>query len=462
MNLTGAQLRAALADRLLAGTTMMAASGPFNGVSLDSRTTGPGDLFVALKGERADGHDFIPEAVARGAVGVLATRVSNSLPAPAALVEEPLAALQALAHWWRRQCPAEVIAVTGSVGKTSTKELIAAVLSERFPVHRSPGNLNSESGLPVALLGLEQDHRYAVLEMAMYDLGEIALLCRLAEPRYGVVTNIGPVHLERLGTMERIAQAKGELLEALPINGVAVLNGDDPLVRSLAHRTRARVVWYGREPSNDVWAGDVESHGLNGLSFRLQRQGRSELVRTPLAGRHHVHNALAAAAVAVSVGMSLEEVAVALERRVPQPRLVVREGWNGCTVLDDTYNASPASMQAALDLFAEIEGRHVAVLGDMRELGSAADQSHRDLGRQLAGRAQVLVAVGELARLTADEAGRSGVETHWVSDADAAAVLLGRLVLPSDVVLVKGSRALELERLVERLTAQPAVAGGMA
>jgi UDP-N-acetylmuramoyl-tripeptide--D-alanyl-D-alanine ligase len=221
------------------------------------------------------------------------------------------------------------------------------------------------------------------------------------------------------------------------------------------------VVWYGLEPSNDVWAGDVESHGLNGLSFRIHHSGRLVPAITLLVGRHQVYNALAATAVAVSVGMSLEEVAAALERGAPQARLVVREGWNDCTVLDDTYNASPASMQAALDLLAELEGRHVAVLGEMRELGSAADESHRELGRQLAGRAQVLVAVGELARLIADEAGRSGVETHCVSDADAAAVLLGRLVQPSDVVLVKGSRALELDRLVERLTAQPAVAGGM-
>jgi UDP-N-acetylmuramoyl-tripeptide--D-alanyl-D-alanine ligase len=319
----------------------------------------------------------------------------------------------------------------------------------------------------VALLDLKRNHQYAVLEMAMYDVGEIALLCQIAEPRHGVVTNIGPVHLERLGSMERIAQAKGELVEALPNDGVAVLNADDGLVRSLATKTKAQVLWYGFSPERrpsamSIWASEVESSGLAGVSFNLHWEGRAKPVRMLLMGRHQVRNALAAAGVALTVGMSLEEVVEALQTGRPANRLVVHQGWNGFTLLDDTYNASPASMIAALELMSELDGRHVAVLGDMRELGRAAESSHREIGRQLKGKADVLVAVGELGRLIADEAQSLELPSHWAPDGDAATDLLQTILTPGDVVLVKGSRALALDRVVEKLIAGPKAVASLA
>lgn len=460
MTITADELLTALRDELRPGTTLRPRDGPFPRVVLDSRAVERGDLFVALKGERVDGHDFISDAVSRGAGGVVAHREPPPLPVPVLLVRDTLAALQRLGAWWRDRYPVEVIGVTGSVGKTSTKELVADVLSYRFPVHRSPGNLNSESGLPLALLGLGPHHRYAVLEMAMYAVGDIALLCRLARPRYGIVTTIGPVHLERLGSMARIVQAKGELVEALPKDGLAVLNADDPYVRSLAAKSAAPIVWYGQSTGATVRATDVEGHGLEGLSFRLRFGRLAQKVRTALIGRHHVSTALAAAAMALHLGMSFAEVVEALERARPALRLQPLPGKRGTTVLNDTYNASPASVKAALDLLAEVPGRHVAVLGDMRELGAMEEAGHREVGRYAAERAQALVAVGALGRLIGEEAARAGcLEVHFAPDAAAACQLLDDLLQPGDVVLVKGSRALALEQVVAHLRPDDGEAG---
>jgi UDP-N-acetylmuramoyl-tripeptide--D-alanyl-D-alanine ligase len=373
----------------------------FSEVTIDSRAATGGALFVALRGERVDGHEFVAGAVANGARGALVRRdwvAPADLPAGVAFVrvDDPLAALQALAGWWRKRCGAQVIAVTGSIGKTSTKEALAAVLSRKFNTLKSVGNLNNEIGLPLTLLRLEPGHEKAVLEMgAGYALGELTFLCGLAAPQVAVVTNVGPVHLERMGTIENIALNKSELVAALPEDGTAVLNGDDARVRAMGDVTRARKVFYGLGPDNDLRATNVVSKGLQGVDFVLEgRLATNDRRRTanvvgrrssvvgrrsvhlPLLGSHSVYTALAAAGAAFAAGMTWDEITEALEGLSAQVRLVVVPGWNGSTIIDDAYNAAPDSTIAALNLLAEMPGGKVAVLGDMLELGSYTEEGH--------------------------------------------------------------------------------------
>ena len=464
---------------VLTGTGGRLASGEaiagFTGVSIDSRTVRPGDLFVALRGARHDGHAFVGEAVARGARGLLVERAPEEIAdstdgVAVVMVPDTLTALQRLATHWRQRWGGVVVGVTGSVGKTSTKELIASVLGAQRRVLASPGNYNTEVGLPLTLLALEASHQVAVVEMGMYAQGEIRQLARLARPNVGVVTNVGPSHLERLGSLERIAAAKAELVEELPPEGTAVLNADDPRVRAMATRTPARVVLYGVDGGDDgapagerlpggelVRACDVVSHGLDGLSFTLVWKGDRRPVRTALVGRHHVATALAAAGVALALGMSLEQVVQALGAAPPGSRLRVRQTPRGATVLDDTYNASPASTAAALDVLAEARGRRVAVLGDMFELGSYEEEGHRLVGRRAARTADLLVTVGPRAALIAEEALAGGMPRDAVFSCDAkeaAVQVLRRHLQSGDWVLVKGSRGMRMEEIVQALVEQ--------
>jgi UDP-N-acetylmuramoyl-tripeptide--D-alanyl-D-alanine ligase len=407
-------------------------------VVADSREVRPGDLFVALPGEHKDGHDFLDDALERGAAGLLVRRPPKSLPD------------SAVAH--RAALPVEVTAVTGSVGKTTTKEIAAFVLGKRYRVLKNEANYNNEIGVPLTLLRLTPRHERAVLEMGMYAPGEIGLLCELARPRVGVVTNVGPVHLERLGSIESIAAAKAELVEALPADGFAVLNGDDARVRAMARKTKARTVLFGTSADCDLRGSDLESKGLEGISFILKYGGESLRLRTRLPGRHLLPNALAAAAVALVEGMKLDEVAQALAvARIPL-RLHVYRGHNDSTILDDTYNASPASMLAALELLADLPGRRIAVLGDMRELGSEEQEGHRVVGREAARVAQVIYAVGELGHLIGEEAKRAGhpAVSIWSSKEEAARQLVNDLQV-GDVVLLKASRAMALETILPEL-----------
>lgn len=425
------------------------------GVGCDSRAVQPGDLFVAIPGRRVDGHDFVGQAVARGAAAAMVSRLPVGLAPALILVEDTVAALGRLAAGWRRRLDPTVVAVTGSVGKTTTKDLTAAVLGRRFPVLRSEGNLNTEVGVPLTLLRLEERHRVAVLEMAMRGEGQIAYLAALARPRVGVLTVVGEAHIELLGSREAIARAKGELLEALPPGGLAVLNADDPWQRRLAARTRARVVWYGLGPGAGVRAADLEERGVAGVSFTLLAGDEPPVrVRLPWPGRHHVADALAAAAVGVSLGVPAAEAAAALEgARLSGMRWeVTRAG--GITVVDDSYNASPASMLAALEALSRAGGRRVAVLGDMLELGSSAEEGHRRVGRAAAAACDLLVAVGDLAAVLAEEAVAAGLprdRVHRCPTAAEAAELVQTLVEPGDVVLCKGSRAMELDRVAAAL-----------
>lgn len=455
----------------------------FSGVAIDSRQARPGDLFVALPGEQRDGHDFIAEALRRGCRGALAQagrvpadvlkdpttavyewveqRWRYTLPAHLAavliLVPEPLAALQQLAGRWRERFSPTVIGITGSVGKSSTKELLTAVLAQRLSTLKSEKSFNNEIGLPLTLLALRPEHQAVVLEMGTYGPGEIALLARIARPQVGVVTNVSHSHLERMGTLETIARAKSELPAALPADGLAVLNGDEALVRAMAAATPAPVLFYGQGAGCDLRAVDVQSHGLKGIAFTVQVGGESRPLRCALAGRHSVYAALAAIAVARYLGLSWDEVQSGLLAEQARLRLVRVPGAQGSTLLDDTYNASPASCRAALELLAELPGRKIAVLGDMLELGSFEAEGHRLVGQWAAGAVQELYVVGKRARLIGEAAAAAGLplsRVFFAPDTPAAIEMLQGRLKARDVVLVKGSRAMEMDRIVAALKEQ--------
>lgn len=426
----------------------------FSGGVIDSRQARAGDLFFAIRGERHDGHDFVKEALRAGAAGVVVERpVDAPQPTPVFQVGSSVQALQRLAAYWRRrQHNLRVVGVTGSVGKTTCKELMAAVLSSKFSVLKSEANLNTEIGVPLTLLRLRPPHELAVLEMAMYSRGDIALLAEIAAPQVGVVTNIGPVHMERLGSMGAITAAKAELVEALPPDGLAVLNGDDPRAAAFATRTRARAILYGQSQQCHVRATDIVTRGLDGIQFQLTAAGDSVRASCPLPGTHHVYPTLAAAAVALNEGMALKEIAAALAQARPDLRLRVLPGPNGSTLIDDTYNASPASMIAALELLSGLPGRRLALLGDMRELGAAEAEGNQSVGRKAAEACDLLFVIGEKARPIAETAKASGLkQVRFLHSHQAAIAALRRQLRAGDYVLVKASRALELETVVEAL-----------
>jgi len=446
------------------GDGLIAASGPsiapetprFERGVIDSREAKGGDLFFALRGESADGHDFVGAAIESGASGAV---VARPVEAPAGTsvfqVQDPLTGLQELAASWRRKHKTQVIGVTGSVGKTTAKELIASVLGTRYNVLKSEANLNTEIGIPLALLNLRPQHERAVLELGMYEPGDIALLARISRPSVGVVTNVGPVHMERALSVGRIAAGKAELVQALPADGLAVLNGDDARVTAMARLTSARTVLFGMSPQCDVRATDVTSRGLDGFSFHLHYAGGTITVDCPLPGKHHVYPALAAAAVALNDDLTLADVATALREATLDMRLTARRGPNGSTIIDDSYNASPASMLAALDLLGECSGRRIAVLGHMRELGTAEEEGHLRVGMHAAGRCDVLITVGEDARPIAQAARQAGhTDVREIATPEEAAAALNGELKAEDVCLVKASRAVGLEQLVAALVAR--------
>jgi UDP-N-acetylmuramoyl-tripeptide--D-alanyl-D-alanine ligase len=496
-------------------------------VIADSREVVPGALFVALAGERTDGHHFLPDAAARGARGALVRAEAlgqhvaslerfprpwvvvnaGSLQAHApgetmadlpplagepdgvfvlVAVDDTLKALHRLTTYHRAPVTPTVVGVTGSVGKTSTKEAVAAVLSRQYCTLKSRRSFNSEVTVPTTLLQLTPAHQAAVIEMGMWAPGEIRLLASLARPHLGIVTNVGPSHLERMGSIEAIARAKAELVEALPPDGVAILNADDARVAAMAAHTRARVLTYGiTSPHAEVRASEVESHGLHGVSFRVRVRVRVQAhvhghhddpvaFKVPLAGRHSVYTALAAIATGVTMGLSWEQIAVGLADLDPatQVRFRVRPGYTktgACTVLDDTYNASPMSSLAALDVLAECgpAERRVAVLGEMLELGAYAEEGHRMVGQRVAEVAHRLLGVGSGPRVRwiAEEAQQRGMDASRIIVVDRheqAIPVVRELVRDGDYVLVKGSRGAAMEHLVAALTTResPVPGGG--
>jgi len=444
---------------------------------IDSRQTIPGSLFVAIPGEKADGHDFVGEAFARGASFALIQKevdasfrtldlrsVSSSdsflgfdFTTPFCLrVENTITALQQIARFWRRKLDLRVVGITGSVGKSTTKEMAAEVLSSRYRTLKSPGNLNNEIGLPLTLLRLSPGHQRAVLEMGFYVPGEIAFLCDIALPQVGVVTNIGTVHAERAGSQEAIARGKAELVQALPPapEGVAILNFDDPWVRKMEEKTRARVFFYGLSPEAHLWADQVVGLGLDGIRFRLHYAGETLHVKVPLIGRHSVHTALRAASVGLMDGMNWQEILEGLNQGHTQLRLAAVRSQTGALLLDDTYNASPESMLAALNLLDELEGRKVAVLGDMLELGPYERGGHEMVGLRAAQVAEILLTLGERAHIFAEAARRAGMKKSAILEFDEFDPLVEWLktnLTKDDAVLIKGSHGLHMDRITSLL-----------
>lgn len=452
----------------------------------DSRDVTPRSLFVALVGERTDGHRYLDDVAARGAQAALVSAEAAravwpadgatgrpwalihpatgeglaEAPANAFLliaVDDPLMALQRLAAYHRRQFSPNVIGITGSVGKTSTKEVVAAVVSQQFRTLKNKRSFNSDVTVPTSILDLNADHEVVVQEIGMWAPGEIRFLCTIVQPKIGIVTNVGPSHLERLGSIDAITNAKAELVESLSADGVAILNGDDERVRAMATRTRARVLFYGRDPSADVWADNIQSHGLNGISFDAHYEAQSVSINVRLVGVHNVYTCLAAIAAGLSLGMSWDAIRAGLNGKDVQSRIVIVPGPSGATLIDDSYNAAPLSTLAALDLLASLDGRKVVVLGDMLELGSYEEEGHRLVGRRVHEVADLLVVVGNRARWVALEAQDQGMSSDKVIIAQDNDDVVGKvrpLLQQGDVVLIKGSRGAALEQVVAALQRQ--------
>ncbi|MCO5221018.1 MAG: UDP-N-acetylmuramoyl-tripeptide--D-alanyl-D-alanine ligase [Thermomicrobiales bacterium] len=437
----------------------------FRWIERNSREVVPGDLFIAVKGEVHDGHVFVSDAAAHGATAALVrtdwAAEQAAPPIPLIAVADPVEALQQLAAARRRRLPIEIVGVTGSLGKTSAKETIAAVLGARYRTYRSPGNMNSEIGLPLSILEIEPDIEMAVLEMGgAYAMGEVALLARIAGPKVGVVTNVHPIHLERMGSIEAIAETKRELPASLSPSGFAVLNGDDVRVRAMAAYTRATVLTYGSTSENTVWFSGLETFGNKGIAFDLHGIWPSRRIELPLAGAHSVELVMAALLTGHAFGLELDEMLEPLRNREVQVRLVPVPGPNGALLIDDTYNASAPSMLTALRVLTETDAkRRIAVLGGMRELGSETDAQHRVVGEAAGRSVDKLYTYGELAlklagaAIAASEVDGNSLSVqsfHEDQREELIAALLSELS-DGDLVLLKGSRGLEMERIVKAL-----------
>lgn len=433
----------------------------FSGGAFDSRVAEAGTAFFALR-DRRDGHDFVADALARGCRAAVVEREPPGVGADALLVQvaDVPVALRRLAESLRDAHPIPAVGITGNVGKTTAKQGAAATLGTRYRVLSPPASFNNEIGVPLTFLLLEPTHEVAVVEMGFYVPGEIADLARLVRPHVGVITAIPdrPAHFSRTPSVDAIARGKAELIEALPEGGVALLNADDQRVRSLAPLTRARVVLFGLAADADLHATEVADRGLDGLEFTVAFEGARARAALPLPGRHLLPAALSAIGAAAVLGVPLDEAAVGLGAiEAPAHRMSVRRAGR-FTLIDDSYNASPAAVHAALAVLRGAGGRRVAVLGDMRELGSLSAEAHEDVGRDAARSAEVIVGVGELAATIVASARRAGHgEAHRAADGAEALVLLRRVMRDGDTVLVKGSRALELDRLADALApAEPA------
>lgn len=424
------------------------------GYSIDSRTVLPGELFFAVKGERLDGHDFVAQALEQGAAAAVVCggqRARYLAKGPLLEVGDTLVALQTLAACVRRLWGKSVIGVTGSAGKTTTKEAITHLLSSRYRVLKSEGNFNNHFGMPLMILKLEPEHEMAVIEMGMSHAGEIAALARIAQPNTGVVTAVAPVHLESFASVADIARAKYELIAALPSNGTAVLNADDEYVSQFGRDFRGRVITFGLKPAADVSAANIESCGVQGSTFDLIAPGCIQPIELPLVGTHNIYNALAATAVALECGITPSEVASALATLQPSSKRGQILDIRGVTVVDDCYNSNPKALNFMVDALATMPAkRRIVVAGEMLELGPQAEQLHRQCGSHIAeAKIDQLIGVRGMASAMVEEAAKAGVAAEFVATPEEAGAWLARETKPGDAVLLKASRGVKLELALE-------------
>lgn len=458
--LTLAEVTQAVDGALIAGDLDSA----ITGVSIDTRTLQAGDLFFALKGEQSDGHEFIGGALEAGAGGLVVSdesAVPADLDKPVVKVQDVLWSLGDLAAYYRSKFDVRVIGITGSVGKTTTKEMLSAILERRWQVLKNEMNYNNEIGVPLTLFQLDAGHEIVVLEMAMRGLGEIRRLTRIAKPEIGIITNVGISHIERLGSQGAIADAKSELLQELPPDGLAVLNAEDGYFSVMKDRFGGRVISFGSCKDADVIGARIRQSREGRCECVIMKQGDAIDVSMPVVGYYNVYNALAAAAAAIGMGLDMFTIKDGLENFTqPSMRMELTKSRQGFTVLNDAYNASPASVFAALKTLQALAGydRKIVILGDMLELGDYAPKAHRDIGSAIA-RSGVskLVVVGDLAADIvegAKSAGYAESDIQWYPDSASAAIALRSQVKDGDAVLVKGSRAMKMEEIVRTLLSE--------
>ncbi|HEU4417015.1 MAG TPA: UDP-N-acetylmuramoyl-tripeptide--D-alanyl-D-alanine ligase [Candidatus Angelobacter sp.] len=433
------------------------------GYSIDSRTLNPGDLFIAITGERFDGHNYVAAALEKGAVGAIVQsgKTINGDPRRLLQVEDPIKALQSLGAAARRLWGKPLLAVTGSAGKTTTKEILAEILATRFRVMKSSGNLNNHIGMPLQLLKLEAEHDVAVVEMGMNHAGEIRALGLLAQHDLAVVTSVAPVHLEFFGSLAEIARAKYEIIETLHSGGVAVLNADDDYVCQFGRDFKGKVVTFGIRRAADVCAQKIVLNGAEGSTFELVAGSVREPVTLPLVGEHNISNALAAAAAAMERGIAPSQAAAALSSmRPPDKRGQVME-LRGATIINDCYNSNPRALAAMIDTLASMKAeRHILVAGEMLELGPTSEALHRECGKHAAEKKiDLVIGVRGLAKSLAEAACGGGTQAQFVETAEQVGEWLAANVRAGDAVLLKASRGVKLERALEMLQQAGNVAG---
>lgn len=421
-------------------------------VITDTRKVQPGDLFIALKGDRFDGHDFTVQAIENGASGIVVSRLQPAIDSRVAVinVSDTLKALQNLAGFHRQRFDIPIVAITGSNGKTTTKDMTASVLESKFNVLKTEANFNNEIGLPQTLLNLNSSHGVGIVEMGMRGLGQIKELTDIAVPTIGVVTNVGETHMELLGSLENIASAKAELIESLPSNGLAILNGDNKYVAAMKKKTNARVLFYGLSDGCDVQGIDIVTSDTN-MTIGVKYLDQVVRIPVPTIGKHNVYNALAAIAVGLGLDMSFDEIKQGIKSFTASEMRFSVEKKGNYTVINDAYNASPLSMEAAIDTLAEIaKGRKIAVLGDMLELGSVAVEAHKRIGRKAVENGiEIIITVGEMASYIAQEARDRGAKVAVSCQNHKEAVgILEKYLLPGDTILIKGSRGMAMEKLL--------------
>jgi UDP-N-acetylmuramoyl-tripeptide--D-alanyl-D-alanine ligase len=439
---------------------------PVTGISIDSRSLAIGQAFFAIQGPNRDGHGFLRDAAARGASCLIVHNLPDDLPpsVPTVLVDDTTRALGRLAAYHRARFTGPVAAVTGSNGKTTTKEMMAAVLEALGPVLKPEGSFNNQWGLPLTLLRLGAEHRALALELGANTPGEIAALAAISRPTVGVVTVVQGAHTEFFGSLDGVAREKSALVRAIAPEGVVVLNADDPRVLAMHTESRARVLYYSTRPGADVFAADTPEDGPDGLRFTLGIGPARRPVTLAFAGRHNVTNALAAAGVGLALGLSLEQIARGLEAARPAKGRCVWRPAGRLRILDDTYNANPDSVRASLETLAATAAgrRRVVVLGDMLELGAVSERAHREMGRAVAASgAAEFVGVGRWAQHAVEAARQAGLaESHHVTTFEDTVALLLKRLAPGDAVLVKGSRGMRMERVVDALVARFGGEGG--